>query len=83
MSVTALLGVFLPAGYWRVEGGSQSEGRVLSPEPIRGRELGLGQDTLPVGGRDELMSGYCHLIGHKGSIQVFYWLLSVLQLASI
>ena len=52
---------------------------MLSPGPIRGRELGLGQDTLPVRGRDELMSGCCHLIGHKGSIQVFYWLLSVLH----
>ena len=55
----------------------------MSPEPIRGLELGPGQDTLPVRGRDELMSGYCHLIGYNGSIQVPYWLLYVLQLASI
>ena len=31
------------------------------------------------GGRDELMSGFCHLIGHKGSINVSDWF-SVLQL---
>ena len=31
------------------------------------------------GGRDELMSGFCHLIGHKGSINVTDWF-SVLQL---
>ena len=52
--VTALLGVFLPAGYWRVTGGNQWEGRMVSGWPIRGPESGLGQDTLPVG--EERMS---------------------------
>ena len=56
---------------------------MLSTEPIRGLELGLGQDTLPVRGRDELMSGYCHLIGHKGSIQVSYWLFYVIQIINL
>ena len=35
------------------------------------------------GGRDELMSGFCHLIGHKGSINVYDWFSFLQQLINL
>ncbi len=74
--------------------GCVSPGRILESdwrEPMRGRDgerlTNQRARARPVtgytsGGRgkDEFMSGCCHLIGHKGSIQLSYWLLHVLQL---
>ena len=35
------------------------------------------------GGRDELMSGFCHLIGHKGSKYVYDWFSLLQQLINL